>query len=127
MVTSKYKIKMAYNKLNVSHCFIWLRGQDLNLRPSGYEPDELPDCSTPRQERDYSTSNHIPVNQHLYSILLSTHNTQHCEKWLFHFVCLWRCQAISFLSAELMTWRTLPTFAGLSCCLTFPVKRACGN
>ena len=23
-------------------------GQDLNLRPSGYEPDELPDCSTPR-------------------------------------------------------------------------------
>jgi hypothetical protein len=27
-----------------------LRGQDLNLRPSGYEPDELPGCSTPRQE-----------------------------------------------------------------------------
>jgi hypothetical protein len=22
----------------------------LNLRPSGYEPDELPDCSTPHQE-----------------------------------------------------------------------------
>ena len=26
----------------------WLRGPDLNRRPSGYEPDELPDCSTPR-------------------------------------------------------------------------------
>src|SRR5437879_824650 len=24
------------------------RGQDLNLRPRGYEPRELPDCSTPR-------------------------------------------------------------------------------
>jgi hypothetical protein len=25
----------------------WLRGMDLNHRPLGYEPNELPDCSTP--------------------------------------------------------------------------------
>ena len=31
----------------------------MNLRPSGYEPDELPDCSTPQQERDYGDSGEL--------------------------------------------------------------------
>ena len=32
----------------LSYGTIWLREKDLNQRPSGYEPDELPDCSIPR-------------------------------------------------------------------------------
>jgi hypothetical protein len=30
-----------------------LRGLDLNQRPSGYEPDELPGCSTPRVQNSF--------------------------------------------------------------------------
>src|SRR5687768_6248757 len=40
-----------------------LRGQDLNLRPSGYEPDELPDCSTPRRGAEDSAHAATGENQ----------------------------------------------------------------
>jgi hypothetical protein len=30
------------------HSRNWLRGLDLNQRPLGYEPNELPGCSTPQ-------------------------------------------------------------------------------
>ena len=34
-------------RLSIPSC-TWLRGLDLNQRPLGYEPNELPDCSTSR-------------------------------------------------------------------------------
>jgi hypothetical protein len=37
----------------------WLRGVDLNHRPLGYEPNELPDCSTPQLDH----SNHTGARQ----------------------------------------------------------------
>ena len=47
--TESRQIKTADIILHVSRCIIWLRGLDLNQRPLGYEPNELPSCSTPRQ------------------------------------------------------------------------------
>jgi hypothetical protein len=46
--TSLSGILVLVKILFILAIIFWLRGTDLNRRPSGYEPDELPDCSTPR-------------------------------------------------------------------------------
>ncbi|SPO56979.1 protein of unknown function [Pseudomonas sp. JV551A1] len=42
------RTKKKATALTVAFSRIWLREPDLNRRPSGYEPDELPGCSIPR-------------------------------------------------------------------------------
>ena len=37
------------------------RGQDLNLRPLGYEPSELPDCSTPQSDASKAPGRRQPI------------------------------------------------------------------
>ena len=45
----QHPIKRLADGLLYKEIYPKLREKDLNLRPPGYEPDELPDCSIPRR------------------------------------------------------------------------------
>ncbi|WP_205910199.1 hypothetical protein, partial [Rhizobium rhizophilum] len=54
---------------------------DLNLRPSGYEPDELPGCSTPRYQR--KSGQDLPLQSKLARVCVSTRLLPKAKSRLF--------------------------------------------
>ena len=54
---------------------IWLWGLDLNQRPFGYEPNELPGCSTPRH-----TPPTLCIGSHKYIAFDKKSQPQHTQK-----------------------------------------------
>ncbi len=56
----------AKSQLKSWLCVDWLREEDLNLRPLGYEPNELPDCSI--AHRNYNTGFAISFGRQRFSV-----------------------------------------------------------
>src|SRR5881398_1358929 len=54
----------------------WLRAVDLNHRPLGYEPNELPDCSTP-QSHNNNALGHRQTGQDLLLAISSREFASH--------------------------------------------------
>ena len=47
---TKKPTEVGFLQTTLGAALDWLREKDLNLRPLGYEPNELPDCSIARQD-----------------------------------------------------------------------------
>ena len=56
-------------KLSVFKDFLWVQGRDLNPRPPGYEPDELPNCSTLRYLIGAGDRNRTGTGENSHGIL----------------------------------------------------------
>ena len=69
------------------HGHKWLvAGPDLNRRPSGYEPDELPSCSTPRPRSPIIGANAEIASKYpkkVYSGIKPSHTALFCNKSQF--------------------------------------------
>ena len=80
----------------------WLRKLDLNQRPSGYEPDELPDCSIPR----YKWRRKRDSNPRAVSDLPVFKTGPFSQTWVFlhiNTICLFRRQMNYIISFFLMS------------------------
>ena len=82
--TKKRAVKGVYPLQRVICSIFELREQDLNLRPSGYEPDELPGCSIPRFYSGHPSEcgENIPLAQQRVKTFFEK-NAKRCTKITF--------------------------------------------